>query len=92
MQRLRLPEPDMIAQYRNCFSSRAGQTVLVHMLDDLMVFSHMETTVEDVALKNYGLRLLAILGGGGMAVENVEDFTLRLMKQPIIKPIKQEEE
>jgi len=91
VQRRNLPEPDLIAQYRAAFSTRAGQTVLVNMLDELMVFSHMESTAEDVALKNYGLRLLAILGGGGLAAENVEDFTMRLMRQPINKPEKEEE-
>ena len=90
MQRRDLPDEEKVGMYRQTFSTRAGRATLVDMLDELMVFSHMDSTAEDVALKNYGLRLLAILGGGGISAENMDALTIRLMKQPIIKTIKEE--
>ena len=77
------PNNDLIAQYRQAFSSRSGQVVLVHMLYDLGVFIETSDAPEDVALKNYGMRLIKILGGGEVDENTMIEFTKRLMKQPL---------
>ena len=79
------PNSDLIAQYRQAFSSRSGQVVLVHMLYDLGVFIETSDAPEDVALKNYGTRLIKILGGGEVGENTMMEFTKRLMKQPLTK-------
>ena len=84
------PTEELIASYRTTFSSRHGQEVLVHMLFDLGVFEIITEGAEDIALKNYGTRLLKILSGGGPTKENLQDFMVKLMKQPL--PKKQEED
>jgi organic radical activating enzyme len=53
------------------------------MLYDLGVFVEVTDGAEDVALKNYGTRLLKILSGGEPTQANIEEFAKRLMKQPI---------
>lgn len=77
------PLRDLIGHYRQVFSSPAGQEVLAHMLYDLGAFEGISDSPEDIALKNYGARLLSILGGGGVKKESIEEFTKRLMKQPL---------
>ena len=77
------PNADLVAQYRQAFSSRSGQMVLVHMLYDLGVFIETSDAPEDVALKNYGTRLIKILGGGDVDENTMIEFTKRLMKQPL---------
>jgi len=57
--------------------------VLVHMLYDLGVFVETSDSPEDVALKNYGTRLIKILGGGDVDENTMIEFTKRLMKQPL---------
>ena len=79
------PNADLIAQYRQAFSSRSGQVVLVHMLYDLGAFIETSDAPEDVALKNYGTRLIKILGGGEVDENTMMEFTKRLMKQPLTK-------
>ena len=79
------PNADLIAQYRQAFSSRSGQAVLVHMLYDLGVFIETSDAPEDVALRNYGMRLIRILGGGEVDENTMMEFTKRLMKQPLTK-------
>ena len=79
------PNADLIAQYRQAFSSRSGQAVLVHMLYDLGVFIETSDAPEDVALRNYGMRLIRILGGGEVDENTMMEFTKRLMKQPLMK-------
>ena len=79
------PNADLVAQYRQAFSSRSGQMVLVHMLYDLGVFIETSDAPEDVALKNYGTRLIKILGGGEVDENTMIEFTKRLMKQPLTK-------
>ena len=79
------PNNDLIAQYRQAFSSRSGQIVLAHMLYDLGVFIETSEAPEDVFLKNYGMRLIRILGGGEVDENTMMEFTKRLMKQPLTK-------
>jgi len=80
------PNNELISLYRQVFSSGAGLTVLSHMLYDLGVFVEVSDGSEDIALKNYGTRLLKILAGGEPAQDSIEQFTKRLMKQPLVKP------
>jgi hypothetical protein len=54
---------DLIQAYKNCFASRAGQTVLGHMLFELGYFADNATEPGDVALKNYATGLLKRLAG-----------------------------
>ena len=84
------PNNDLITQYRQTFSSRAGQVVLVHMLYDLGAFIETSDALEDVSLRNYGMRLLKILGGGEVDENTMMEFTKRLMKQTLSKEIKEE--
>lgn len=79
------PGPDLIDQYRQVFSTRVGRDVISHMLFDLGVFQEITDGAEDVALKNFGLRLLKILAGGETAKESVDVFLVKLMKQPLPK-------
>jgi hypothetical protein len=79
------PGKELIGQYRSVFSSAAGLSVLSHMIYDLGVFLEVKSGPEDIALKNYGNRLLKILAGGDPTAENIENFTKRLMMQPLPK-------
>lgn len=79
------PNNDLITNYRRVFSSGPGLEVLTHMLYDLGVFMEVSAGPEDVALKNYGNRLLKILSGGEPAANNIQDFAKKLMKQPLPK-------
>ena len=84
------PNNGLIRQYRQVFSSRVGQTVLGHILYDLGVFLEISDNQDDVTLKNYGTRLLKILAGGEPNENSVEEFTKRLMKQPLPEENKEE--
>lgn len=77
------PTKELIASYRTTFSSHHGQEVLVHMMFDLGMFEKIDEGAEDIALKNYATRLVKILSGGGPTKENLQDFMMRLMKQPL---------
>lgn len=77
------PTNELIAQYRKVFSSPEGQQVLVHIMYDLGVFTEISGADEDIALKNYGIRLMNILGGGDPSSYNIKDFMYKLMKQPL---------
>lgn len=80
------PKNVLIGQYRNVFSSRNGVDVLNHLLYDLGVFQATPDSPEDIALRNFGLRLLAILGGGEYPAEDtIKQFTKKLMRQPLNK-------
>ncbi len=84
MRRLDLwPSNEIVEQYRAVFSGRAGLLVLKHMLYDLGAFVEISDGPEDVALKNYGMRLLRILGGGEVGEDAIEQFTKRLVRQPL---------
>lgn len=74
------PNEKLIAQYRNVFSGQNGQDVLTHMLYDLGVFVHGEGP-EDEALRNYGVRLLEILGGGEVGKEAMLSMIEGLKRQ-----------
>ena len=79
------PKEELIGHYRTVFSSDKGKEVLAHMLVDLGMFIEITDGSEDVALKNYAMRLLKILSGGEPAKANVQDFVYKLMKQPLNK-------
>lgn len=58
--------PDLTLAYRNVFTSYEGQMVLAHMLYELGVFrSDPDTNID---LKNYGARILEIIGNGRVDV------------------------
>jgi hypothetical protein len=76
---------DLVGYYRQIFSTSEGQEVLVHMLCELGVMVETSSSPEDVALRNYGIRLLKILSGGEPIRENIKQFTKQLMRQPIPK-------
>ncbi len=86
MHRLDLfPTNDMITLYRATFSTKAGREALKHILYDLGVFTLSAESAEDVALRNYGTRLLKILAGGEVGEDGIEQFIKRLMIQPLPK-------
>lgn len=77
------PDRELIDSYRRVFSSPHGKIVLQHMLFDLGVFSEETRTEEDVALRNYGSRLLAIISGGGFDSNTINALINAALKQPI---------
>lgn len=80
------PNDDLIRQYRNVFSSPEGPIVIGHMLYELGVFEDMQNiSAEDAALKNYGSRLLKILGGGEVKEVSTKAFLKQLIMQPLEK-------
>jgi hypothetical protein len=77
------PNKELIGLYRAVFSTPKGKEVLTHMLFDLGVFVHISDDPEDIALRNHGNRLLKILSGGEPTKDNIQNFAMRLMNQPI---------
>ncbi len=83
MARLDLfPKNDLIVDYRNIFTGKGSEDVLLHMIYDLGIFEETQND-EDVVLKNYGIRLLRILGGGEVSRETIREFIKWLVKQPL---------
>lgn len=78
------PEKETIGSYRNIFSTPHGKEVLVHMLFDLGMFEEVSTP-EDMALRNYASRLLKILSGGEVSKDSIQAFSMKLMKQQLMK-------
>ena len=72
-------------QYRRIFSSQHGLDVLTSILYDLGTFIETSDSSEDMILKNYGLRLLKILGGGEPNEDTIKHFTKKLMGQQLPK-------
>lgn len=86
-----LPTKELMQAYRNVFSSRSASVVIAHMMWELGVFQDMPNiTPEDVALRNYGSRLLRILGGGEVKGETLDVFVKRLISQPLEKEQKED--
>lgn len=77
------PETELIGLYRKVFSSNEGKEVLAHILAELGMFDYVSDGSEDVALKNYGTKLLKILSGNEPAKESIQAFMMNLMKQPL---------
>ncbi len=72
--------------YRNVFSGKDGTKVLADMLLNLGVFTDFAVqTPEIAARKDYGARLLIILGGGEVTPEAVIALINRLVAQPLPK-------
>lgn len=87
MNRLDLfPNKDMIAGYRKVFSGPGSDEVLLHMIFDCGLFIESDSP-EDVALRNYGIRVLKILGGGEVDKETIREFIKRLIRQPLKKEV-----
>jgi hypothetical protein len=76
------PNETLIAEYRRVFSGKGSDDVLLHIIYDLGIFEE-SANEEDVTLKNYGIRLLRILGGGEVDKETIRDFIKRLARQPV---------
>jgi len=81
------PTNVLLEQYRRVFSSRNGLDVLQHILYDLGVFQPCADTPGEIELKNYGNRLLTILGAGQPDERTIQTFTKSLMKQPLTKDV-----
>ena len=79
------PNNDLIKSYRNVFGGIEGPKVLNHILWELGLFQEVSYSPEDQALKNYGSRLLSILGGGEIGVSAVTMMARQLMSQPLEK-------
>jgi len=79
------PNNDLIALYRQIFSSGPGLEVLNHILFDLGAFQESPDSETETALRNYSNRLLAILSGGEVGKDSIETFTKQLMRQPLPK-------
>lgn len=83
MNRLDLfPSADMIREYRKLYSKPGADEVLLHVLFDYGVFIESDTP-EDVTLRNQGIRLLRILGGGEVNKETIRGLLKQLMRQPL---------
>lgn len=83
------PTEEMVKSYRNVFASREAPKVIAHMLFELGLFEDIPNmSAEDAALKNYGSRLLRILGGG----EVKANALTALVRQVIAQPLKEKEE
>lgn len=82
---------DLVQQYRNVFSTLEGQSVLAHILMELGTLVDLpDMSPEDYALKNYGARLLRILGAGIVNQHAIEMLVQGLMDNPIPEDIKPE--
>ncbi|MDD5244086.1 MAG: hypothetical protein PHU49_08715 [Syntrophorhabdaceae bacterium] len=83
MNRLDLfPTIDTIKEYRKVYSRPGADEVLLHQLFDFGVWEE-SATPEDVTLRNQGVRLLKILGGGEVGRETIREFIRRLIRQPL---------
>ena len=87
MQPLNPKDVALARMMRTTLSSRSGQAFLTWILEECGTFDPQPQS-ED--LRNWSLKLLKIMGGGGLDVENVQAFTMRLMKQPLIIEEKEE--
>ena len=76
------PNEELTAEYRRLFSGKGSEDVMLHMLFDLGVFEE-STNEEDTALRNYGIRLMKILGGGHIDRDAIREFIKRLVRQPL---------
>ena len=86
MNRLdQFPNEALVGQYRQVFSTENGQDVLLHILYDLGMFVEITDGIEDLALNNYGTRLLQILSGGDFNENSMKVFIKQIMKQPLEK-------
>lgn len=74
---------EIMRAYRVLFSKKEAEFVLMHMLVELGVFAPITDSQEDVALKNYGMRILQILGGGKVEGDAIKQFIARLIRQPL---------
>lgn len=77
------PKNDLISHYRATFSTSAGKEVLKHIHFELGTFSPSVNSPEEVALKNYGSRLLYLLSGGEPSEDSIGVFMDNLMKQAL---------
>jgi len=86
------PNKELIEAYRAVFSHKRADEVLYHMLYELGTFTDMPSmTAEDFALKNYGSRILNILGGGEIKQDTFKELIKRVLMQPLLKEEKEED-
>lgn len=78
-----LKDEEMTYKFRKVFSSRDGQDVLLWILRDCGALDAIPATAEAVTLRNWGIRLLTLLGGGELTNENIKVLTHAVMRQPI---------
>lgn len=85
------PKRSLIQKYRNVFSHPEANDVLGHMLYELGVFDELDPTdVQHMALRNYGTRLLKILGGGVINISSAVQL-IQGLKTQALEPEKEEE-
>jgi len=85
------PTEEMIKSYRNVFGTREAPKVIAHMLFELGLFEDIPNmSAEDAALKNYGSRLLRILGGGEVKANALSALVKQVILQPLPKEAKDE--
>lgn len=75
-------EAAVINMARATLSTRSGQAFLAWMLQDCGAFDPYPVSEDHIALRNWCMKLLRLLAGGSLAIENVQHFTMQLMKQP----------
>ncbi len=87
------PKNDLIQKYRNVFGAHEGPDVLAHILFELGLFLDIPNmTDEQKALKNYGARLLRIIGGAEVNIASIKGLINHLNLQPLPKEKKEGEE
>jgi len=82
---VQLDGKDIPGIMRATFSTSHGLMALTWILEDCGTFAPIPATAEAIAVRNWSIKLLNILGGGGMAEENIRAFAKTLMKQTIEK-------
>ena len=79
--------------YRNVFTAKDGPKVLADILTNLGVFTDFAVmTPEIAARKDYGARLLMILGGGEVTPEAIIALIQRVSVQTLPKKREEDEE
>ena len=70
-------------QYRNCFSTPAGQAVLGHLLLEAGFFDTDLKTTEAIAVENFAKKILKNLGI--YELSTVDSFVNGLFRIPIVE-------
>jgi hypothetical protein len=74
-----------ITTLRAAFSTSAGKSALLWIINECGTFNPIPVDETAVALKNFSLALLTALGGGGILESSVKSFVDNLSRQPIEK-------
>lgn len=77
-------------KFRECFSSENNLEVLFHLLSDMGTFEEVPTDPGSIALRNYGVRLLEIIGPYDEGI--IKDVLRSFIKLPFAPNIPPQEE